>query len=146
QRQSPDQLDDVYLKTELNKLVPLSDVAGRRVVSTLPVINRYNHLRKVELTANMAPGTSQGEAISRCRERAEGVRDEMGLPPSYRIVPLGNAQAMHETLDNMWWALALGFVIAYMILGVQFNSFVHPFTVLLAVPFGVTGALAVLWA
>jgi HAE1 family hydrophobic/amphiphilic exporter-1 len=46
----------------------------------------------------------------------------------------------------MWECLALGFLIAYMILGVQFNSFVHPFTVLIAVPFGVTGALATLWA
>src|SRR5262249_57687595 len=48
-------------------------------------------------------------------------------------------------LSSLWWALALGFVVAAMILGVQFNSFVHPFTVLLAVPFGVTGALAMLW-
>src|SRR5436305_14257217 len=69
----------------------------------------------------------------------------MGLPPSYRIIQLGNAQAMKKTLDSMWWALALGFVVAYMILGVQFNSFVHPFTVLAAVPFGVTGALGTLW-
>src|SRR5215216_7839420 len=69
----------------------------------------------------------------------------MGLPESYRIVPMGNAQAMQQTLDSMWAALALGFVVAAMILGVQFNSFMHPFTVLLAVPFGVTGALAMLW-
>jgi multidrug efflux pump subunit AcrB len=146
QRSSPDQLADLYFKTDKNGMVPLNDIAQRRVVSTLPVINRYNHLRKVELTANMAPGVSQGEAIVRCREMAEEVRDEMGLPPSYRIVQLGNAQAMAETLQSMWWALALGFVVASMILGVQFNSFVHPFTVLLAVPFGVTGALAMLWA
>src|SRR5262249_22487640 len=69
----------------------------------------------------------------------------MDLPASYRIVQLGNAQAMQETLDSLWVALALGFLIAYMILGVQFNSFVHPLTVLIAVPFGVTGGLAVLW-
>src|SRR5262249_2080111 len=118
----------------------------REIDSTLPIINRYNHLRKVELTANMAPGVSQGEAIVRSQEIAEQVREEMGLPASYRIVQLGNAQAMQETLDSLWWALALGFVVATMILGVQFNSFVHPFTVLMAVPFGVTGALAVLWA
>src|SRR5262249_61446308 len=80
-----------------------------------------------------------------CREIAEEVREEMGLPASYRIVQLGNAQAMKETLDSMWGALALGFVVAAMILGVQFNSFVHPFTVLIAVPFGVTGALGMLW-
>src|SRR5205085_730360 len=47
--------------------------------------------------------------------------------------------------DSLWYCLALGFVMAAMILGVQFNSFVHPFTVLIAVPFGVTGALATLW-
>jgi multidrug efflux pump subunit AcrB len=186
QRESPDQLDQLFVKTNSGQLVPLSDVtrarlpivpealallavapnagfpaglpwgglgfAGskptsqREIESTLPIINRYNHLRKVELTANMAPGVSQGEAIARSQEIAEEVREEMGLPASYRIVQLGNAQAMQETLDSLWWALALGFVVATMILGVQFNSFVHPFTVLMAVPFGVTGALAVLWA
>lgn len=145
QRASPDQLDDVYVKTDSGKLVPISDVTRRVVVSTLPIINRYNHLRKVELTANMAPGVSQGEAIVRSHEIAEEVREEMELGPNYRIVQLGNAQAMKETLDSLWWSLALGFVVASMILGVQFNSFVHPFTVLMAVPFGVTGALAMLW-
>jgi len=145
QRSSPYQLESLYVKNDAGKLVPLSDVCDWKTVSTLPVINRYNHLRKVEITANMAPGVSQGEAIARCREIAEEVREGMELPPSYRIVQLGNAQAMKETLTSLWWALALGFVVAGMILGVQFNSFVHPFTVLIAVPFGVTGALAMLW-
>jgi multidrug efflux pump subunit AcrB len=167
QRASPDQLSGLYVKTDPRSvlgtqpknaagfvgatampggsLVPLEDLAGKRVVSTLPLIPRYNHLRKVEITANMAPGISQGEAIARSFEIANEVREEMELPESYRIVPMGNAQAMKETIDSMWAALALGFVVASMILGVQFNSFVHPFTVLIAVPFGVTGALAMLW-
>jgi multidrug efflux pump subunit AcrB len=146
QRSSPDHLDGVYVKTDAGRLVPLSDVVTKKTVSTLPIINRYNHLRKVEITANMAPGVSQGEAIARSHEIAEEVREEMDLPTSYHLVRLGNAQAMQETLDSLWWALALGFVVAFMILGVQFNSFVHPFTVLMAVPFAVTGALATLWA
>src|SRR5205823_14700761 len=91
QRTSPNQIDDLYVKSESGALVPLGDVTTRKVVSTLPVINRYNHLRKVELTANMAPGVSQGEAIARSSEIADQVREEMGLPPSYRIVQLGNA-------------------------------------------------------
>jgi multidrug efflux pump subunit AcrB len=146
QRESPDQLPDVYVKSEAGKLIPLRDVAVQRTVSTLPTIHRYNHLRKVELTANTAAGISQGEAVRRCAQIADEVREEMELPTSYRIIQLGNAQAMQETLDSMWWALALGFLIAWMILGIQFNSFVHPFTVLMAVPFGVTGAVASLWA
>ncbi|MBL8823462.1 MAG: efflux RND transporter permease subunit [Planctomycetia bacterium] len=145
QRASPDQLKLVHLKTESGNLIPLSDVVTTEMKSTLPVINRYNRRRKIELSANMSPGVSQGEALGRCREIAEEVRLELELPSSYFIVPLGNAQVMQQTMKSLWWALILGFVVAYMILGVQFNSFVHPFTVLMAVPFGVTGALATLW-
>ncbi len=145
-RNAPDKIDDLYVRSETTgKLVPLRDVTSRKIVSTLPIINRYNHLRKVELTANPAPGVSQGEAISYCLDLADQVRAEMDLPLSYRFVTLGNAQAMAHTLNSLWWCLALGFVVAAMILGAQFNSFVHPFTVLAAVPFGVTGALATLW-
>jgi len=146
QRASPDDLDAVYVKNDQGKLVPVSDLVTRRIDSTLPVITRYNHLRKVELTANVAPGVNQGEAVERCLALTEEVREELGLPPAYRAVVLGNTQAMQQTLHSLWWCLTLGFVVATMILGVQFNSFVHPFTVLLAVPFGVTGALATLWA
>jgi HAE1 family hydrophobic/amphiphilic exporter-1 len=145
QRSSPDQLDDLYVKSDKGKVIPLRDVVRRQTISMLPVINRYNHMRKVQLTANTAPGVPQGEALNRVLEIVDEVREDMELPPAYRIVVMGNAQAMQETLNSLWWALALGFLVAYMILGVQFNSFVHPFTVLLAVPFGVTGALATLW-
>src|SRR5260370_29160601 len=58
---------------------------------------------------------------------------------------MGNAQAMHETINSLVFALLMGIMIAYMILGVQFNSYIHPFTVLLAMPFAVTGALITLW-
>src|SRR5262249_45382401 len=145
QRDSPDDLADVYVKTDSGKLVPLRDLVTTQTVSTLPMIARYNHARKVEITGNVGPGYTQGEAVARSREIVEEVREEMGLPSSYRIVQLGNAQAMQQTIDSLWVALAWGFLVAAMILGVQFNSFVHPFTVLLAVPFGVTGALAMLW-
>ncbi len=151
ERSSPDDIDSLYIRagTETGApgaaLVPMADLVSRTPVSTLPLIARYNHLRKVELTANMAPGISQGEAISRAGQIARQTRTDLGLPESYRIVQLGNAQAMQQTLDSMWGALVLGFIASYMILGIQFNSLVHPLTVLVAVPFGVTGALAVLW-
>lgn len=152
QRDTPDLLDklsirpDVKFSNLLNApTIPVSDVSANKTISTLPLINRYNHLRKVEITANMAPGVSQGEAIRMSREIAEQVRVEMELPESYRIVQLGNAKAMQQTIESMWRSLLFGFLVAYMILGIQFNSFVHPLTVLWAVPFGVTGGLIVLW-
>lgn len=151
ERSSPDDIDSLYIRAGAETgapgaaLVPMADLVSRKPVSTLPLIARYNHLRKVELTANMAPGVSQGEAITRAGQIARQTRTDLGLPESYRIVQLGNAQAMQQTLDSMWGALVLGFIASYMILGIQFNSLVHPLTVLVAVPFGVTGALAVLW-
>jgi HAE1 family hydrophobic/amphiphilic exporter-1 len=140
QRTSPNNLDWITVRAGENRLVPLSDVVRMETVATLPVINRYNHARKIELTATPAPGVSQGAAIERCQQIAKDV-----LPDGFTLVELGNAQAMQETMRSLVFALILGVVIAYMILGVQFNSFVHPLTVLLAMPFAVTGALATLW-
>jgi HAE1 family hydrophobic/amphiphilic exporter-1 len=141
QRSSPSRLEPLLLRSGEGRLVPLGDVARIETVSTLPVITRYNHQRKIQITANPAPGVSQGEAIARCQEIANRV-----LPAhEFTVVELGNAEAMRETINSLVFALVLGIIIAYMILGVQFNSFVHPFTVLLAMPFAVTGALLTLW-
>ena len=152
QRDTPDLLSHLHIRQEIPltagvnpPTIPINDLSQHRTVSTLPLINRYNHLRKIEITANMSPGVSQGESIARCKQIAEDVREEMELPPSYRSVQLGNAKAMAQTIDSMWRSLVFGFLVAYMILGIQFNSFVHPLTVLWAVPFGVTGGLLVLW-
>lgn len=141
ERASPDNILLMTLRSGDNKLVTVEDVVSElTMVSTLPVINRYNHQRKIEITANTASGVSQGEAIKRCKEIAQGV-----LPDHVSLVELGNASALSETMTSLVFALVLGIVVAYMILGVQFNSFVHPLTVLLAMPFAVTGALVTLW-
>lgn len=141
QRGSPDQIAPLTLRSGDNRLVQVGDVASFRTVSTLPVINRYNHQRKIEITASPAHGVSQGEAIARCQEIVDQVLPENECT----VVELGNAQAMQETMRSLVFALVMGIVIAYMILGVQFNSFIHPFTVLLAMPFAATGALVTLW-
>lgn len=153
QRASPNSLDPLTVRSGDGRLIQLLDVVSRRTVATLPVINRYNHQRKIEITASPAPGVSQGEAIARCEQIVADVqkmnddeRKAAGLPTGdLNYVELGNAQAMRETINSLVFALVLGIVIAYMILGVQFNSFIHPLTVLLAMPFAVTGALVTLW-
>lgn len=141
QRTSPEQLDQILIRVGENRLILLRDVIDRQYVSTLPVINRYNHQRSIRITANPASTVPQGEAIETSRKLAEAL-----LPASdFTLVELGNAEAMRDTIHSLLFALVLGIIIAYMILGVQFNSFIHPFTVLLAMPFAVTGALVTLW-
>src|SRR5262249_41386932 len=98
-------------------------------------------------------GYSQGDAIAACQQITEEVQQQVaeehraaGKPATtFSTVELGNAEAMQATINSLMFALVMGVLIAYMILGVQFNSFVHPFPVLLAMPFAVTGALVTLW-
>jgi HAE1 family hydrophobic/amphiphilic exporter-1 len=140
-RASPDSLKIMTLRAGNNQLVSVTDVVeGIDVLPTLPVINRYNHQRKIEVTANPAPGVSQGEAIAEVEKIITAVMGEDNPP-----VEMGNARAMRETISSLVFALVMGIIIAYMILGVQFNSFIHPLTVLLAMPFAVTGAFLTLW-
>ncbi len=140
-RASPDALKVMTLRAGNNQLVNVEDVVQDiQLLPTLPVINRYNHQRKIEVTANPAPGVSQGEAIAEVEKMIQEVMGDDGT-----AVEMGNARAMRETINSLVFALIMGVLIAYMILGVQFNSFVHPFTVLLAMPFAVTGAFVSLW-
>jgi len=85
--------------------------------------------------ANIAPGKSQGEALDAVRTIAKKT-----LPEGYKVVLSGSAQTYTESFQSLYVVLLLGIFVAYMVLGTQFNSFIHPFTVLLALPFSVSGA------
>jgi multidrug efflux pump subunit AcrB len=129
------------IPADLDTLVPLRDVVDLQPQATLPVLNRFRHGRAIEITATPAEGVSQGEAVAGCQEIARKI-----LPnEDYEATELGNASAMRETINGLVFALALGIVVVYGILAVQFASFVHPFTVLLALPFAATGALVTLY-
>ena len=67
------------------------------------------------------------------------------LPPGYHISMSGSAQTFTESSKGLFFALILGIVVAYMVLGSQFNSFIHPVTVLLALPFSLSGAITALY-
>ena len=71
---------------------------------------------------------------------------QANLPDGYRVVPSGTARTFRESFDSLFFAMVLGLIVAYMVLASQFNAFTHPFTVLLALPFSVSGALVALWA
>jgi multidrug efflux pump subunit AcrB len=141
QRSTPDQIDPLLIRVAGDRLVPLSDLVEKHTVSTLPVIQRYAYQRKIEITANPAPGISQGDALKVTKAIMLKHLPEI----DGNIVELGNSLAMRETIQSLIFALILGIMVAYMILGVQFASFVHPLTVLLAMPFAVTGAFLTLW-
>jgi len=106
---------------------------------TLLSIMRKNRERAIRIFANITPGKSQAEALQQVEKMGKEI-----LPDGYRLVFSGSSQTMQESFQSLLFALILGILVAYMVLGSQFNSFIHPFTVLLALPFSITGAFIAL--
>ena len=117
------------------ELVNLGDVVNIEERSALLTITRYNRERAITISANIAPGRSQADVISSIEKMATSV-----LPQGYHIEFTGSSETFRESFDSLMLALVLGIIVAYMILGSQFNSFIHPVVILLALPFSVTGA------
>ena len=120
---------------ELGNLARLSDARG-------PVaVERYNRQRYVSVQANFKQGVVLGKVLP---EIAKEI-DEMNLPPEYRYEFLGEAKLMADSNSNFALAFMLAFAFMYMILAAQFESFVHPITILMAVPLTLPFALVSLW-
>jgi len=139
-RSSPKDLQKMWVRNQYGEVVPLLDVVTAETKPSLFSITRKNRERAISIYANPAPGYSQQEALDKVQKIAKNV-----LPDHYHIVFSGGAQAFKESFGSLWFALILGIFVAYMVLATQFNSFIHPFTVLLALPFSVTGAFVALW-
>ncbi len=140
QRQRPEDIQRLLVRTTQRGLVRLGDIVKIEQRPTLQTITRKDRERAITLFANVAPGVSQAEAIDRSLDVARKV-----LPDGYRAIPSGSSQAFAESFQSLGFAFALGLIVAYMVLATQFNAFSHPFTVLLALPFSISGALMALW-
>ncbi|MCX8139949.1 MAG: efflux RND transporter permease subunit, partial [Gemmataceae bacterium] len=97
--------------------------------------------RQIAIQANFPRGVNLGQALTEMR----AFLDSLNLPPEYRYEFLGDAQLMADSNTNFAIAFILAFVFMYMILAAQFESFVHPITILLAVPLTIPFALISLW-
>jgi multidrug efflux pump subunit AcrB len=139
QRTRDQDVSILKVRTKTGELVPLSHVVATERRPSLLAITRRGRERAISVFANPGPGVSQGDAISEVSRLGAEL-----VPPGYRLAFSGSAQTMQESFDELILALVLGLAVAYMILAAQFNSFVHPFTVLVALPFSLTGALVAL--
>jgi multidrug efflux pump len=139
QRQRPEDIERLLVRTNTGGLVRLGDIVRIEQRPTLQTITRRDRERAITLTANVIPGVSQSEAIERSIEIARA-----NMPDGYRVVASGSSRTFREAFASLIFAMILGLVVAYMVLASQFNAFTHPFTVLLALPFSVSGALVAL--
>ncbi|MBX2988918.1 MAG: efflux RND transporter permease subunit [Bdellovibrionaceae bacterium] len=122
-------------------LIPVSQVVDIKEERSLQQISRVDRQRAISVYANVAPGASQQAAMLYAEKKAREI-----LPEGYRFVPQGSSQTMNESFESLFFALLLGILVAYMVLAAQFNSFLDPVTILMALPFAISGALFALMA
>lgn len=135
----PDSMLDLQVRNNRGELIRLGEVAEIQDRSSLASITRQQRERSISIFSNMAPNASQADLIN----KIENSRSE--LPAGYSLVLGGSTKTFGESFSSLTFALWLGVLVAYMILASQFNSFIHGFTVLLALPFSLSGALLALW-
>jgi len=134
------EIKKLYVRNNRGELVRLGKVVRIEEGKGLAQINRLNRERAVSITANIASGQSQQAALDEARRIAREI-----LPAGYHTVFTGGSEALQESFADLWFVLLLGVVVSYMVLASQFNSFIHPLTVLVALPFSVSGAFLTLW-
>ncbi|MBI2194394.1 MAG: efflux RND transporter permease subunit [Planctomycetes bacterium] len=140
-RYTPAAIGGVRVRGGEGQLLAMRDLVRLEDRASLLMVNRYNRQRAITITANVGGNLKQSEALLQVEAMAREV-----LPEGYSITFSGTAQTFRDTFTSLIFALVLGLVVAYMILAAQFNHFLHPLTVMAALPFSLTGALVVLWA
>jgi hydrophobic/amphiphilic exporter-1 (mainly G- bacteria), HAE1 family len=110
-------------------LVPLSQVARMEPGKGPTEIDRYNRQRLVMIFGNL-----DGIDLGTANTRIDGLVASMKLPPGYKGTPMGQAKAMGEAMQNFAIAFGLAFIFMYIVLAAQFESFLHPVTILLSLP------------
>lgn len=138
-RQDPDDLGRLYVRSKDGRLIALSNIVTVREGGGPSVINRTDRQRSITIFANLE-GKPLGQATGELTAIAAKT-----LPSDYSGVFKGMAETMGESFKYLMYAIVLGIVLAYMILAAQFESFLHPITVLLSMPFSFIGAFGALY-
>ena len=138
QREATD-LSSLYIRSAGGSLVPL-DAVARLSRSLGPLtVNHFGQLPAVTLSFNLKPGTALGDAVAEVDRAARAT-----LPASITTSFQGTAQAFQESMVGLGWVLALAIFVIYVVLGILYESFVHPITILSGLPSAGFGALLTL--
>ena len=139
-RDDLDAIGDLWVRSRSGDLVDLRNLMQVERSATASSITRTDRVRSVEIMANL-DGLALGDAIA----RAQAIADEI-LPRTMSLRLTGDAEAMRESGEQFMLMLGLAVLVIYMVLAAQFESFLQPLIVMLALPFSMVGALGGLWA
>jgi HAE1 family hydrophobic/amphiphilic exporter-1 len=140
QRAKAEDIMETEVWNNRGEIVQLKEVASLKEEPTPLTITRRGRERAITIFANVAQGKSQADAL----KAVENIGKKI-LPEGYKAVFSGSTKTFQESFSSLFVALILGIIVAYMVLASQFNSYLHPLSVLYALPFSVSGALIALW-
>lgn len=138
--QHPDTLRDIYVPSSDGHLVPLSAFTSFEPRATSLAVNHQGQTPSVTISFNLAPGVSLGKAVEMVEAEARG----MGLPASIQGRFIGTAQAFQDSLKSQPLLIIAALVAVYIVLGVLYESYIHPLTILSTLPSAGVGALMAL--
>jgi HAE1 family hydrophobic/amphiphilic exporter-1 len=139
-RADPAAIERLYVRAADGTPVEVGNLVRTEIGAAPSAITRTNRQRSVTISANLAGDLTLGHAISMAQEIADDI-----LPPTVRLALAGNAEDMQESVRQFGVAIGLGVLVIFMILAAQFESLVHPLTVMLALPLAMVGALGGLY-
>ena len=138
-RATPEDIEKIFVRGRGETMVPLSSLVKVREAVSPRELNHFNQRRSVSITANLAPGYSLGEALAFMDATAQRV-----LPSGYATDLNGVSREFRSSSGSLAVVFVLALLFIFLVLAAQFESFVDPFVILLAVPLSMVGALAAL--
>lgn len=139
-RSTPADISDSYVRARDNSMVQLSNLVDVKEGVAPQSLNHFNRLRAVKVTATLAPGYAVDEALDAMDRAAKAV-----LPVTAQTDLDGQSREFRKSGKEIYFTFVLALLFIYLVLSAQFESFVHPFVIMLSVPLSMTGALFVLW-
>jgi multidrug efflux pump subunit AcrB len=140
--QNPDSLNTIYVRPASGKLVPLSAFAHYQLENTSLAVNHQGQLPSVTITFNLPVGVALGDAVTAIDKAQQQIR----LPASIRGSFMGTAQAFQASLANEPVLVAAAILAVYLVLGILYESLIHPITILSTLPSAGVGAFLALLA
>jgi multidrug efflux pump len=136
-QRNPETLANIYAASNTGKLVPLSSFAHFEPSNSALTINHQGIFPAITLSFNLAPGGSLGPAV----EQIQAVQREMNMPPSVHGTFQGTAQAFQDSLSSEPLLIVSALAAVYIVLGILYESYIHPITILSTLPSAGVGAL-----
>ena len=139
-QQDPRALSLLYFKSSAGRLIPLETLTSITSETGPQTVNHFGQLPAVTISFGLQPGVSLGDALTQVEETARNT-----LPDTVSTELMGAAKAFQSSLTNLWLLLLVAILVVYIVLGILYESYIHPVTILSGLPSAGFGALLTLY-